>query len=197
MEALITITQKELLSLLPEVHSQVCDSITTHQILKEIVMVHSGFEEQEEEEEEEEPKTQFLVNVVPVASFAVHRAHHRMPPQGSIVIIDPMEEEYYKSLSPGEEPDPNWIIVAMESSAIHSIFALTDNSQKRKCILDPGCQIIVMSKTSCYNLGLMYDPGIILHMQSANRNINQSLGLSRNVPFQIGLITFYLQVHII
>jgi hypothetical protein len=36
----------------------------THQILKEIVTVHSGFEEQEEEEE---PKTQFSVNVVPVA----------------------------------------------------------------------------------------------------------------------------------
>jgi hypothetical protein len=46
MEALITIMQKELLLLLPEVHSQVRDSITTHWILKEIVMVHSRFEEQ-------------------------------------------------------------------------------------------------------------------------------------------------------
>jgi hypothetical protein len=82
MEALITITQKELLSLLLEVCSQVRDSIMTRQILKKIVMVHPGFEEQEEEEEEEEePKTQFLVNAVPLASFAVHRAHHWMPPQ--------------------------------------------------------------------------------------------------------------------
>jgi hypothetical protein len=85
----------------------------------------------------------------------------------------------------------------MESSAVRSVFAPTDNSQKRKCILDLRCQIIAMSETSCHNLGLMYDPAIILHMQSANRNIDQLLGLSRNVPFQIGPITFYLQVYII
>jgi hypothetical protein len=51
--------------------------------------------------------------MVPVASFAVHKAHHWTPPQVSIIIDDPMEE-YYKSLSPREEPDPNRIIVAME-----------------------------------------------------------------------------------
>jgi hypothetical protein len=128
----------------------------THQIPKEIVTVYFRFKEQEEEEEEEEePKTQFLANAVPVASFTVHRAHHQTPPQESIVIDDPMER-YYKSLSPGEEPDPDWIIVAMESSAVHSVFALIDNSQKRECILDPGCQNIAMSKTFCHNLGLMY-----------------------------------------
>jgi hypothetical protein len=185
MEAPITITQKELLSSLPEVCFQVHDSIMTCRIPKEIVMVHSRFEEQEEEEEEEEeeePKTQFLVNAVPVAFFTVHRAHHRTPPQGSFIINDPMEE-YYKSLSPGEKLDPDWIIVAMKSSAICSVFALMDNSQKRKCILDPGCQIITMSKNSCHDLGLMYDPAIILHMQSINRNINQLLGSSYNVPF--------------
>jgi hypothetical protein len=104
MEASITIMQKELLSLSPEVHSQVRDSIMTRQIPKEIVMVHSRFEEQEQEQEE--PKTQFLANMVPVASFAVYRAHHWMPPQGSIIIDDPMEE-YYKSLSPGEKPNPD------------------------------------------------------------------------------------------
>jgi hypothetical protein len=103
MEAPITIMQKELLSLSPEVRSQVCDSIMTRRIPKEIVMVHSRFEEQEEEEEES--KIQFLANMVPIASFAVHRTHHQTPPQGSIIIDNSMEE-YYKSLSPGEEPDP-------------------------------------------------------------------------------------------
>jgi hypothetical protein len=33
----------------------------------------------------------------------------------------------------------------MESSAVHSVFALIDNSQKRKCILDSGCQIIAQN----------------------------------------------------
>jgi hypothetical protein len=99
--------QKELLLLLLEVRSQVCDSIMTCQIPKDIVMVHSKFEEQEEEEEdEEEPKTQFSANAVPAASFAIHRAHHWTPPQGSTVIDDPMKE-YYKSLSSGKKPDPD------------------------------------------------------------------------------------------
>jgi hypothetical protein len=115
----------------------------------------------------------------------------------SILSLTSQHSSSYKSLSPREEPDSDRIIVAMESSALHSVFALIDNSQKRECILDPGCQIIAMSETSCHDLGLMYDLAIILHMQSANRNINQLLGLSHNVPFQIRPITFYLQVHII
>jgi hypothetical protein len=32
---------------------------------------------------------------------------------------------------------------------------------------------------------------------SANSGINQSLGLSHNVPFLVGDITVYLQVHIL
>lgn len=74
---------------------------------------------------------------------------------------------------------------------------MVDTSQKKECILDPGCQIVAMSETTCFDLGLAFDPTIKLHMQSANGTLNQSLGLSRNVPFQIGTITFYLQVHII
>jgi hypothetical protein len=112
-------------------------------------------------------------------------------------LIDNPMEEYYKSLSPGEELDPDQIIVAMESSAVYSVFGLIDNSQKRECILDSRCQIIAMSKTSCCDLELMYNLVIILHMQSANKNINQSLGSSCNVLFWIGPITFYFQVHII
>src|SRR5277367_101453 len=54
-----------------------------------------------------------------------------------------------------------------------------------------------MSEATCHDLGLAYDPAIILNMQLANGNINASLGLSRNVPFQICKITLYLQVHVI
>ncbi|PSR75187.1 hypothetical protein PHLCEN_2v9265 [Hermanssonia centrifuga] len=34
-------------------------------------------------------------------------------------------------------------------------------------------------------------------MQSANGVVDPSLGLARNVPFQVGELTFYLQVHVI
>ncbi|ETW76593.1 hypothetical protein HETIRDRAFT_455118 [Heterobasidion irregulare TC 32-1] len=49
----------------------------------------------------------------------------------------------------------------------------------------------------CNKLVLIYDPEIVLNMQSANGEIDQSLGLARNIPFLIGDITLYLQVHII
>ena len=122
--------------------------------------------------------------------------HYRTPPEGSIVIEDPIKT-YYRSLEPGEIPDSNQLVVAMESSAVRSVYALVDTAQKKECILDPGCQIVAMSEGSCFELGLAFDLTIKLNMQSANGNINQSLGLSCNVPFQIGPITFYLQVHII
>ncbi|ETW80155.1 hypothetical protein HETIRDRAFT_171353 [Heterobasidion irregulare TC 32-1] len=54
-----------------------------------------------------------------------------------------------------------------------------------------------MSEGICNKLALIYDPEIVLNMQSANGEIDRSLGLARNVPFLISDITLYLQVHII
>ena len=36
-----------------------------------------------------------------------------------------------------------------------------------------------------------------LSMQSANGELDMSLGLARNVPFRIGPVTFYMQAHVI
>ena len=187
MEAPITITQRELLSLSPEVRSQVRECTTTRRIQNKDA-AQNLLQEGEDEDDDDYSTT--------VPTLAVTHALHRTPPEGAIVVPDPIET-YYKSLPPGQHPDPDKLIVAMESCAVRSIFALVDNSQKRECILDPGCQIIAMSETTSHDLGLAYDPSIRLNMQSANGNIDQSLGLSRNVPFQISNITFYLQVHVI
>jgi len=54
-----------------------------------------------------------------------------------------------------------------------------------------------MSEDVCMELALIYDPSIILNMQSANGEIDQSLGLARNISLQIGDITLYVQIHII
>jgi hypothetical protein len=54
-----------------------------------------------------------------------------------------------------------------------------------------------MSEETCHELSLVYDPAIRLNMQSANGSTDWSLGLARNVPFTIGSITLYMQVHII
>jgi hypothetical protein len=119
-----------------------------------------------------------------------------MLPKDSLIIPDPIES-YYNSLSPGEEPSLDRLTVAKESTAIRSILALVDTCQKRECTIDPGCQVIAMSESTCHSLALPYDPEIRLNMESANGTYDWSLGLARNVPFLVGTITLYLQVHVI
>jgi hypothetical protein len=64
-------------------------------------------------------------------------------------------------------------------------------------IVDPGSSIIAMSEDICHELGLTYNPSIHLPMQSANGGIDETLGLARNVPCELGSITLFMQVHII
>jgi hypothetical protein len=45
--------------------------------------------------------------------------------------------------------------------------------------------------------GLVWDPTINLFMQSANGQLEKSMGLARNVPFRWGELKIYLQVHVI
>ena len=54
-----------------------------------------------------------------------------------------------------------------------------------------------MSESTCHSLALAYDPRICLNMESMNSSYDLSLGLACNIPFQVGPITLYLQVHVI
>ena len=192
MEAPVTITQRELLSLSPEVRSQVREVTTTRRIPNNppaTVQNALQLDEGPDEEDLDHASTQTI--------FAQPCSiHGRAPPRGSIIVPDPIER-YYRSLPPGQEPDPDRLVIAKESIAVRSIFAVIDNTERKECILDPGCQIVAMSEDTCHELALVYDPAIKLNMQSANGTTDWSLGLARNVPFTIGSVTLYMQVHII
>jgi hypothetical protein len=112
----------------------------------------------------------------------------------SITIPD-IYETYINSLAPGERPIP--LNIAQESHALRSIMMVVDNREEVEGIIDPGSQIIAMSEAVCHDIGLAYDPSIKLNMQSANGEVDQSLGLAHNVPCKINSITLYLQIHII
>ena len=188
MDASILITQRELLSLSPEVRSQVRDVTTTRRIptAAPSAVQNSLFVIEEEEEDVVET----------VRAFTLEGTDKRSPPKGATIVEDPIES-YYNSLHPGELPDLDRLKVAMESTAIRSILAVIDARQKKECTVDPGCQVIAMSESACHSLSLAYDPRIRLQMESANGTFDWSLGLARNVPFLLGTITVYLQVHII
>ena len=191
MEAVVTITQRELLSLSPKVHSKVRDSTTTCRIPNKEYPTSQNFYEDTEGLDSSNLTMTYLVTIFPVFDA------YNNPIPKDVLIVEDEVETYYRCLNSGENPDLNHLIVTGESHSICSVHVLIDNSDKVECILDPGCQIIAMSEAICHDLGLAYDPSIVLHMQSANGNLDQLLGLTCNIPFQIGAITMYWQVHVI
>jgi hypothetical protein len=187
MDSQITITQRELLSLSPEVRGQVRESTTTRRIPAAATNATQPSLQVTFDDD-------IAYDVAP--TFALGKTAEKIPPMGSTIVTDPIEL-YYNSLEPGESPDIDRLTVAKESTAIRSIHALVDTSQKKECTVDPGCQVVAMSEATCHSLALVYDPRIRLNMESANGTFDWSLGLARNVPFLIGTITLYLQVHVI
>jgi hypothetical protein len=103
----------------------------------------------------------------------------------SITVPD-VYETYINSLAPGERPIP--LNVAQESHALRSITMVVDNREEVEGIIDLGSQIIAMSEAVCHDISLAYDLSIKLNMQSANGEVDQSLGLSHNVPCKINSI---------
>jgi hypothetical protein len=199
MDTAITITQRELLCLSPEVRTQIREATTIRRTPpKDTATTDNKYQVIDPDNTDQFQYTAtFGYNSQDNKRLATtNTATSKIPPPGSLVIGDEYEN-YYKSLGPGEEPDQDRLTVSAESLAIRSVMALIDSKEQHECILDPGSQIVAMAETSCHELQISYDPTIKLNLQSANGTLNQTLGLARNVPFQIGEITVYLQVHII
>jgi hypothetical protein len=54
-----------------------------------------------------------------------------------------------------------------------------------------------MAQEVAVEMGIGWDPDVFIYMQSANGQVEQSVGLARNVAFRFEGVTLYLQVHII
>jgi len=198
LDAKITITQRELLAIsadLREHYRRVLNldkstsTTPTNNINSHSSLMQELYEKYNKTCDYNEHNSATTANALP-------QSQHRSPPVGAYISSDPIEV-YLNSLPPGEEPDYDRLVVAKESSPLRSVLPLIDNNLKVESILDPGCQIVAMSEEVCHVLSITYDPNIKLNMQSVNGSINQSLGLARNIPFFIGGLTLYLQVHII
>ena len=114
--------------------------------------------------------------------------------KGSVVVSDPVMQ-YLNALAPGEKPKT--VVVAAESHALRSVYPLINGVGEVESLLDPGSQIVSMSKEVATKLQVPWDPDIVVHMESANKSLEKTLGLAKNVPFVFGPITVYLQVHVI
>jgi hypothetical protein len=115
-------------------------------------------------------------------------------PKGSIIFNDPVAQ-YLQELDPSETPKQ--IYVAKESHALRSVYPLINKTGRIESLLDGGSQIVAMDVEIAKNLAVSWDPDIKIQMQSANKTVEETLGLAKNVPFIFGTVTVYLQVHII
>ena len=110
--------------------------------------------------------------------------------------MEPTAYEVYLHTAP-KDCGSDCLTVAKESSALRTILLLINHNQYVESILDPSSQVIAMSEAACNALALIYDPHIRLRMQLANREVDETLGLTRNVPILVGDITLYVQFHIV
>ena len=99
-------------------------------------------------------------------------------------------DDAVEKCTPAHPEDCDVIRVGKESGALRAVWPVVANREEIECIIDPGSQIVAMSEAVSTRLGLSYDPSIILNMQSANGEVDRSLGLVRNVPFRINSLSF-------
>jgi hypothetical protein len=192
MSTLITLPQGELLSLSPELCSLLRQAVSPRRGPTKDSEVSQKLNMLATDEDIADAIDDLEPDYDPTSIFSHSNADH-LPADARI--IPDIYDVYLKSLPPGHEPER--LIVAKESSALRAIKPIIDNQAHIESILDPGSQIIAMSEEVCTNLQLVYDPSIILTMQSANGELDCSLGLARNVPLRIGEITLYVQIHVI
>jgi hypothetical protein len=157
------------------------------------VEMHDDVDSERNQESEIEEVNTINIDKLPSATYEVTMEDIDGVPKGSLVISDPVVQ-YLSTLQPGEKPKS--IIVARESQSLRAVYPLINNVGEVESLLDGGSQIVSMSRGVAVELEVTWDPDITVQMQSANRTLEQTLGLAKNVPFLFGHITVYLQVHV-
>lgn len=115
-------------------------------------------------------------------------------PTGAVVMSDPYLQ-YLETLAPGESPKQ--VIIAKPSESLRVVYPVINGKKELEAVSDSGSQIVSMSEAVAIDLGIPWDPDITIHMQSANKQLEKTLGLARDVAFRFNDLTVYLQVHVL
>lgn len=183
----INITAEDLLNISEPARQELKKLLTKKRLEKKAVTLVSEAKEDHQQEE-------VMIEKLPDVSYEILREETKGMPKGSLVIGDPVVQ-YLSTLQPGERPKK--VIAAKESQGLRAVYPLINGAGEVESLLDSGSQIISMAKDIAISLEVTWDPDIVVHMQSANRALEQTLGLAKNVPFMFGEIMVYLQVHIL
>jgi hypothetical protein len=115
--------------------------------------------------------------------------------QVSAYVVGDVVLQYLESLAPNETPKQ--VVIAQDSQGLRCLYPLVNGRLHIESLGDSGSQIVSISQAKAEKAGLVWDPDIVIYMQSANKGLEKSLGLARNVPFLFGDMTVLLQVHVI
>jgi gag-polyprotein putative aspartyl protease len=175
--------------------------LTKKRLERKTVAIHQEWEvgsaqlsEKDEQDFENRHGDSIDAASLPGATYEISTEDKEGVPKGSLIVNDPVLQ-YFNTMLPGEKPKT--VIVASESQSLRSVYPLINGVGEVEALLDGGSQIVSMSKAVAEELEIQWNPGITVQMQSANRSLEQTLGLAKNVPFRFGHITVYLQVHVI
>jgi hypothetical protein len=143
---------------------------------EELTLLHSMPYAQPEEtdEESEEDDGVYLkhdalhVDNIVFDSFFISDHDRGGIPKGSIICGDPVLQ-YLESLPPGEEPKQ--LFVGKESASLRTVYPVINGVAAEETVLDGGSQIVSMDKEIALGLDISWDPDIVIHMQSANKQV--------------------------
>src|SRR6202789_4139539 len=191
----ISITMEDLLNVSEPVRQELKKLLIKKRLEKKsVTLATEGKPAEKGDTSEQRDVKTISVEKLPEATYEVLAKDTNGMSKGSVIVSDPVMQ-YLNALAPGEKPKT--VIVAAESHALRTVYPLINGVGEVESLLDPGSQIVSMSKTIAAMLQVTWDPDIVVHMESANKTLEKTLGLAKNVPFLFGTITVYLQVHVI
>jgi hypothetical protein len=188
----ISITTEDLLNVSEPARQELRRLLTKKRLEKKSVTFASEVSEKAKDLQDCE-EVVIHAEKLPDVSYEILKEDTKGVPKGALVIGDPVLQ-YLSTLQPGERPKK--VVVARESQGLRAVYPLINGVGEVESLLDGGSQIVSMAKDVAEDLEVSWDPDITVHMQSANRSLEQTLGLAKNVPFLFGNITVYLQVHV-
>ncbi|KIM40427.1 hypothetical protein M413DRAFT_45927, partial [Hebeloma cylindrosporum] len=206
LRAPITLTSEEVLSALPEIRETLKKIISKRRMAmepKKTLMSEETEPDPQEEEEDiiyemiEEHDNYVDMDDLPRASFSVIMEDDPVSQlkKGSIIVGDPVMQ--YLNTAKEEGYELRKVLVSRESQSLKALHPVINGMGREEALLDGGSQIVSMASVVANWLNIAYDPTVIIHMQSANKQVEPTLGLAKNIPFSFDEITLYLQVHII
>lgn len=113
--------------------------------------------------------------------------------EGCIVAGDPVLQYI------AENADANLsnLKVGKMTEPLRAIYTRINRVGQEECLLDGGSMIVSMSKKVATELGLVWDPTVSIQLGSATNHTEMTLGVARNVSFEVGGLKLFLQVHIL